>query len=492
MEYIVDGDSMKRLDSFTMNEIGVPSMVLMEQAAMAVTSVLLGKISKKDSIIVLVGPGNNGADGVAVARLLALRGYAVDVYIIGDQSRFTGQLKEQLSIAQKIGVKCINNAKMSEYNVVVDAIFGIGLSKPIRGEAEAVIRSVNDGDFLVVSVDIPSGICSRSGKVLGTAIKADITVTFGYKKIGMLLYPGCEYTGELITADIGFPSLRFAEITPTGVIYQKEDLAKLPKRINWSNKGTYGKVLVIAGSKNMSGACYLSAKAAYRMGAGLVKVLTAEENRVILQTMLPEAIISTYDASTIEKEIAWATTVVFGPGIGVTDTGRELLQAVLTYSKVPTVIDADGLNLLAERGSLDTMELPDNLILTPHLMEMGRICHTTVEQVKEHLVEIAKETTKHTGYVLVLKDARTVVTSKNQLYLNTSGNNGMSTGGSGDVLSGIIAGLLASGMSNYEAACLGVYIHGLAGDMAKQEVGEYSLMATNLIECISKILCVIK
>lgn len=492
MEYIVDGTGMKQLDSFTMGEIGVPSMVLMEQAAVAVTNVLLKKIKENDSIIILAGPGNNGADGVAIARLLVLRGYSVVVYIMGEESHFTKQLSAQIGIAKKIGVKFINNAKMSEYTIVVDAIFGIGLSKPIIGDMEALIRSVNAGKNLVLAVDIPSGIHAGSGNILGTAIKADITVTFGYKKIGMLLYPGCEYTGELVTADIGFPSLQFAGINPAGTIYHKEDLNKLPFRPNTSNKGTYGRVLVIAGSKNMSGAAYLSAKAAYRMGAGLVKILTAKENRVILQTMLPEAIISTYDAGAIEQELAWATTVVFGPGIGVSNQSRKLLQLVIQHATVPTVIDADGLNLLAEQGRLEEMALPSNVILTPHLKEMARLLHSSVSEIKEHLVETATAATRESDFILVLKDARTIVSNANSLYVNMSGNNGMSTGGAGDVLTGVIAGLLAGGLPPYQAACLGVYIHGLAGDFAKEKESEYSLLATDIIDCISKILCSIR
>ncbi len=489
MEYVVDGTVMKQLDDYTMNEVGIPSLVLMERAAVSFTNVLLGKISCHDSIIVLSGPGNNGADGVAIARILVLKGYRVRVYIMGEKHCFSKQMSEQVSIAAKLGVKFINNAKISEYTIVIDAIFGIGLSRPVTGKIAEIVEEVNKCDNQVFSVDIPSGIHSGCGKVMEHAIKADYTVTFGYQKLGMLIHPGCEYAGEVTVGDIGFPTLQFANLKPTGVIYQKEDIKDIPCRPNDSNKGTYGRVLVIAGSKNMSGACFMSAKAAYRTGAGLVKILTVEENRTILQTMLPEAIISTYEDSNIKnqleeirKEINWATSIVFGPGIGTSEASKELLTLLLQESKVPTVIDADGLNILSEMGQLEELPLGDNIIITPHVKEMSRLLHCEVKDVKDNMIEIAKKVTADQSYVLVLKDARTLVSYNDELYINVSGNNGMATGGAGDVLTGVIAGLLAQGMDNYKAACMGTYIHGIAGDKAKEVRGTYSLMATDIIE----------
>ncbi|MDO5521421.1 MAG: NAD(P)H-hydrate dehydratase [bacterium] len=497
MEFVVDGKTMKQLDDYTVNEIGIPSLVLMERAALAFTNVLLEKIVYVDSIIVLTGPGNNGADGVAIARLLKLKGYQVEVYIMGETKQFSMQLKEQISIATKLGVNFINNAKISEYTVVIDAIFGIGLSRPICGKIANVVECVNRCDNQVFSVDIPSGIHSGCGKVMEHAIHADYTVTFGYQKMGMLMYPGCQYAGQVIIADIGFPTLEFANVIPSGFVYQKEDLKLLPVRPSDSNKGDFGKVMVIAGSKNMSGACYMSAKAAYRIGAGLVKILTVEENRTILQTMLPEAIISTYHGETIEKEIdqirkemKWASTIVFGPGVGVSDSSRTLLSLVLQESHVPTIIDADGLNLLSEMGSIEEIPLNEHIILTPHLKEMSRLLHVDVNEVKEKVIEIAKQISKEKNYTLVLKDARTLVAGKNNLYINTSGNDGMSTGGSGDVLTGVIAGLLAQGMENYQAACLGTFIHGMSGDVAAYKNGRYFLMATDIIDHLRDVLLV--
>lgn len=505
MEYLVDSNQMKAIDDYTINQAGIPSMVLMERAALAVSNKMLEKISKTDSILVICGTGNNGADGVAVARILKSKGFLVDIQIVGDENRSSEEFKQQLFIAKNLDVNVINNAKISEYNVIIDALFGIGLSKPITGAFADVIEEVNACDNLVFSVDIPSGIHSGCGQIMKHAVKADYTITFGYRKAGLMLYPGCEFAGEVTVEDVGFPH-KATEVTLLDTfMFTKEDLCKLPTRSGDSNKGTFGKVLVIAGSPNMSGACYFSAKAAYRTGAGLVKVLTVEENRSIMQSALPEAIVCTYHPNTLKNkleidrvvhEIQWATVVVFGPGIGTTSTSELILDLVLKYASMPVILDADGLTMLAGRREyvsdkeegLREINLPENVIITPHLKEMSRLLNCTTAQVKENLVPIVKNVTKDKQFVLVLKDARTFVGKDGAYYVNVSGNNGMATGGSGDVLTGVIAGLVANGMSTYDAACYGVYVHGLAGDMAAKEKSTYSLIASDIIDGLCRIL----
>lgn len=505
MKYLVDGNQMKTIDEYTMNQVGIPSMVLMEKAAMAVSNKMLEKIKLEDSIIAICGTGNNGADGVAIARILTTMGYSVDILIIGDEKRGTEQFRQQLYIARNLDVNVINNAKISEYNVVVDAIFGIGLSKPISGAFACAIEEVNKNKNTVFSVDIPSGINTSTGQIMDYAIRADYTVTFGYAKIGMILYPGCEYAGEVTIADIGFAKKALKEVHPSTFTYDREDVKQLPVREKYSNKGTFGRVLVIAGSTNMSGACFLSAKAAYRTGAGLVKILTVEENRGVIQAMLPEAIISSYQPNNLKNkmeidrittEIQWATAIVFGPGMGISSATDLLLDLVLKNAKVPVILDADGLNILAahkeyvcEDGEgIREIDLPHNVIITPHLKEMSRLINSTTEYVKNNLMTIAKNVTKNKQFVLVLKDARTIVAREDSYYVNTTGNNGMATGGSGDVLTGVIAGLLSNGLDTYDAACYGVFVHGLAGDAAKETRGTYSLMAGDIIDGLSKVL----
>lgn len=507
MKYLVDATKMKAIDEHTSKMIGIPSLVLMEKAAMEIVEVMRLKITKKDRILAVCGTGNNGGDGIATIRMLKELGYDADVLIIGDEKRATDQMKQQLIIARNLDVKVYNNVKVSEYTVIIDAIFGIGLSKPVVGAFEQIIETINMSDNKVFSVDIPSGIQADSGRVMNTAVKADYTITFGVNKIGLVLHPGCEYAGEIVVADIGFPVKAVEYVKPSVFYFEKEDLSRLPLRKNYSNKGTFGKVLIIAGSRNMSGACYLSAKAACRAGAGLVKVLTVEDNRSIIQSLLPEAILSTYDPNNLKnklevdriiQELKWATSIVVGPGIGISAASDHLLDIVLNHTDVPIVIDADALTLLAgktqyilkdnEKECYCDIDLPPNVVITPHLKEMSRLLDCDVSNVQEDLFTVAMNAVKGKRYVLALKDARTIVSDGVRCYINLSGNNGMATAGAGDVLTGIIAAMLAQGMEHFEATALSVYVHGLAGDKAIESKSVYSLIASDIIEALPLVL----
>nr|WP_294489823.1 NAD(P)H-hydrate dehydratase [uncultured Anaerosporobacter sp.] len=507
MKYLVDAAKMKAIDEYTSNMLGIPSLVLMEKAAMAIVELIRSKITRNDRILAVCGTGNNGGDGIATVRMLKGLGYNADVLIIGDEKRATDQTKQQLFIARNLDVKVYNNVKVSEYTVIIDAIFGIGLSKPVVGVFEQIIESINTCDNKVFSVDIPSGIHADNGKVMNIAVKADYTITFGVNKIGLVLYPGCEYAGEILVADIGFPKKAIEYVKPSVFYYEKEDLTRLPLRKNYSNKGTFGKVLIIAGSRNMSGACYLSAKAACRTGAGLVKVLTVEDNRSIIQSLLPEAILSTYDPSNLKnklevdriiQELKWATSIVIGPGIGISAASDHLLDIVLNHTNVPIVIDADAITMLAgksqyiskdnEKECYCDIDLPENVVVTPHLKEMSRLLDCEVFNVKENLLPVTVNAVKGKRYVLALKDARTIVSDGVRSYINLSGNNGMATAGAGDVLTGIIAAMLAQGMDRFDATALSVYVHGLAGDKAIESKSVYSLIASDIIEALPLVL----
>lgn len=495
MKFIVDGEQMKQIDKYTIEKIGIPSLVLMERAALFVVDTMLKTISRRDKILAVCGTGNNGGDGIAAARLLKEQGFDAAILILGDEKRASEQTKAQLMIARNLDVPVFNNVRVSEYNIIIDAIFGIGLCKTVEGIFHSMIEEINQADNRVFSVDIPSGIHAKSGKVLGAAVKADTTITFGWNKIGIILYPGCEYAGNVEIADIGFSKKAIKAVCPETFILEESDIHLLPDRVNYSNKGTYGRVLVIAGSKNMCGACYLSAKAAYRMGTGLVKILTVEDNRNIIQTTLPEAILSTYqpnelksklEVERIKKELEWATAIVIGPGMGVSSGAEQLIDIVLQNVTAPIVIDADALNIWA--GKEKKMSLPANVILTPHLKEMSRILQCEVEDIREQMIETAVKAVENETFTLVLKDARTIIINGKHICINTSGNHGMATGGSGDVLTGIIVGLLAQGMEYFHASSLGVYIHGLAADYAVKEKSCYSLMASDIIEALPYVL----
>ncbi len=512
MKYAVDSKRMKMIDDYTVNTVGIPAMELMERAASKLVSVMQQSITKEDRILAVCGPGNNGGDGVAAGRILFLQGYHVAILFIGEEGKCTPQMRAQLEMAKNLEIPLENSNKLSEYNIIIDAVFGVGLSKPVTGVFEEIIRKLNENQSVVYSVDIPSGISAENGAVMNVAVKADETVTFGHNKIGLLLYPGAEYAGKITVADIGFPLEATEQARPDTIYYQKEDLKRLPKRKNYSHKGTYGKVLIIAGSKGMAGAACLSARAAYRSGAGLVKVLTSECNRIILQAQLPEALFAAYDdedrdAETLQQQIladlTWATVIVVGPGLGLSKVSAELVETVIRKAKVPVIIDADAITLLSmrleEHGKeashrpeqrLSTLSdlLPAGTILTPHLMELSRLLGLPVSDIANNLIDTARQCSYNNKLIYAVKDARTIVARDNRYYINVSGNHGMATGGSGDVLTGIIAAMIAQGMEPYEAACLAVYIHGMAGDEATREKGSYSMMASDIIGSIEKVL----
>ena len=511
MQKVVTSAQMKAIDSYSIEEIGIPSMVLMERAAIQVVNVVKQHSNPQDKILAVCGTGNNGGDGIAAARILKCEGYEAAVLLIGDESKASEQAKEQLKIARNLGISILNNININEYTIIIDGLLGIGLNKPVTGIYEEIIKTINSGKHLVFAIDIPSGLSADLARPLNIAVKADYTITFGYQKVGLILYPGCEYAGEVVVADIGFPPAPSDAVSKTSGIncsvYDDSDKKKLPIRHTYSNKGTYGKVLIIAGSYNMSGACYLSAKAAYSSGAGLVKVMTVEENRVIMQQLLPEALLYTYtsealqDSGKIEEmieQIHWATSIVIGPGIGVNLDSERLLNLVITHAKAPLLIDADGLNILAsmnrkkdEAGFLQediVSMLPKDTVLTPHIKELSRLINMPVEEITSNLLEVADKCTVNNELIFVIKDPRTVAAYRENRYINVSGNNGMATGGSGDVLTGIIGGFIAGGLSSWEAAKLGVYIHGLAGDKAAAKKGCYSMMASDIIEALPEVI----
>lgn len=511
MKYALGAGQMKEVDRYTIGTIGIPSCVLMEKAAMAVSCHVKRLCEKNDKILAVCGYGNNGGDGIAAARILHMEGYTVEIYLVGDKASATKETKQQLKIAKKVGVKFVKKAEFEKYAAVIDAIFGIGLTRPLSGPFFTLVDAINNSGKTVISVDMPSGISADNGKVLGIAVKADITVTFGYQKVGCLLYPGTEYCGKVFVEDIGFvvggfgaPVTRFYVEEPSQVL--------LPIRRTDSNKGTYGKVLVIAGSKDMSGAAYFAATAAYRMGAGLVRILTAKENREILQRQIPEAILTTYDTledgilaediENIKEAVAWASVVLIGPGLSQSVMGAHLVNYVLAECRVPLVMDADALNILAkivsekvsedagveERISCLASLLPKKTILTPHKMELSRLTGIPMADLVACLIDSSAPCTYNNEIIFVKKDVRTIVSFGMTDYINVTGNDGMATAGSGDVLAGMIAGYLAQDEDFVMAAVMGCYLHGMAGDIAAKVKGPRAMIASDILEEIPAVL----
>ncbi|WMC92458.1 NAD(P)H-hydrate dehydratase [Kineothrix sp. MB12-C1] len=503
--YFVSSKEMKQYDMVTIEYFQVPSMVLMERAALAVVEEVEKRFLSGSKVLIVAGSGNNGGDGIAIGRILMQRGYEVDFTLIGDRDRCSEQTSVQLTIIEKY--ECPLQAKIGdgEYDIIIDALFGIGLSKDVSGIYAESIEKVNSLGGFVFAVDIPSGISADTGEVKETAVKADVTVTFAYEKIGHIFYPGCEYCGEVVCKDIGITKESFRGKEPLvysyAIDYEKKARLMthlLPERKKSGNKGTFGKVLTIAGSRNMSGACELCVRSAYRSGAGMVKAVTPEENREIIQRNVPEALLTTYETEGREEmlleqlrgDIEWADSIVIGPGMGKSQMAYRILSYVIGESGKPLIIDADGLNLIAESEELKAelkqsgYERNRQVILTPHVAEFARLYGCTPIQVKRDMFGKTKELARELGCVVLCKDARTIVASfkEEDLFLNTTGNDGMATAGSGDVLAGILGGLAAQGLEAFEAAKRGVFLHGMLGDMAAERMGRHALMAGDMIE----------
>lgn len=383
-------------------------------------------------------------------------------------------------------MECTERPKEREYALLVDALFGVGLSRAVEGIYAQAIDTFNSLAGWKLSLDMPSGIDTDTGRVLGHAVRADATVTFGFCKRGLALYPGCEYAGETTVADIGISERSFFGRQPRMYAYEGDPRAFLPRRDGGGNKGTFGKALLIAGSRNMAGAAVLAARAAYRAGAGMVKVITCAENRVIVQQAVPEALLGT--SEDLETGLDWADVIAIGPGLGKSDEACRCLKQVIEGSGKPLLIDADGLNLLAGsqglRRSLAAQGLAGRpILLTPHVGELARLSGKTIEVCKEDLPAAGGELAASLGAIVVAKDARTCVCKEGcGVCVNLSGNSGMATAGSGDVLAGIITAFLAQGMEAYQAACAGVYVHGCAGDGVSGRIGEHACMAGDIAQ----------
>lgn len=549
MEYVITTEQMRRCDRNTSEYYGIPEAVLMERAALAVTRAVSevladarGAAARAGShfparIMVLCGSGNNGADGYAAARLLFQQGYEVHALFCGNEEKRSDLNRMQLKIAERYGVCCrtihvrehklyaadARKDKKSEYDIgdaasqgayslIVDALFGIGLSRPVTGDAAEVMTAADGWNIPVVAVDMPSGICSEDGSVLGCALHARTTVTFGFRKLGLVLFPGTAYAGEVRVEEIGITADSFLGSLPTRIILHEEDIRSiLPEREPGGNKGTFGKILIMAGSSGMSGACTLAALGAYRAGAGMVRIVTCEENREILQRTVPEALLTVLngDMQREEKErllgeaASWADVAAVGPGIGKSDETRENFQILYTWMcaegrEKPLILDADALNLLAEPGKPEHCLVkrdPGMTVLTPHIGELARLCGQTAAVIKNDFLHQAEAFAIRTGCILAAKDARTYICEAVDTEcgavrgcMNVTGNDGMATAGSGDVLTGIIAAFAAIVPNLYDAACAGVWVHGTAGDTVAGLMGKEALMASDLIAGVPEVM----
>lgn len=482
---------MKLLDDTTSQVFLVPSVVLMEQAAAGVVRELVACFDKSKEFAVICGRGNNAGDGIAIARLLNQAGYRCMVYYAFGTDAAGSELFElQKNIYASYGFPVANDIEnILKSDVIIDSLFGTGLKRAIEGSLADVISAVNRANAYRVAVDMPSGVDSDKGHVMGSVFKADVTYTFSYKKTGLLLWPGCDYCGLVKVVPIGIDDHSFCGNPPSVRALDESDLKKLDNRPSHSNKGTFGKLLIIAGSRNMAGAAVLSARAAYKSGAGLVKIMTPECNRSIIQCALPEALLCTdvTSADVLEAELKWADAVVIGPGLSKSDDAKMLVETVLKTAEIPLVIDADALNIISESMAL-LKEHKMPVIVTPHLGEMSRLTGYGIPYIQEDIIGVAGEFASLYKVVCVLKDFRTIIAAADgEAFINLSGNCGMATAGSGDVLSGIVGGLLVQWHDAKKAAAYGAFIHGLAGNMAFDNTGSYGMIASDIIDGLDKV-----
>lgn len=493
MKQAVTAAQMKSFDADTIENIGICSGVLMERAALGIAEEVLAQLAlsgKSGKVLCVCGTGNNGGDGAACARILFMKGIRTEIFYAGDLRKRTEDNSIQAAIAERLGIPCTEDSDFSDFDIIVDALFGIGLTRNIEGDYAAVIHQINTSGAYVISADIPSGIHSDTGAVMGTAIRADTTVAIQLPKPGHFLYPGAAYAGKITVCDIGICT---KETDRTIHILEENDLKRiLPVRAPDGNKGTFGKVLIIAGSKNMSGASYISSLAAMRCGAGMVKLITPEENREIMQRELPEALLSTWSCAEeamqeIDEGLKWADAAAAGPGMGRNPEVGQIVRHLLEAAQLPLVLDADALNCLS--GDTEILkEYRGSLTITPHIVEMSRLIGLPPAEIKKDPLRMAREFSLAYGINTVLKDARTCISDRyGNVYINITGNNGMATAGSGDALTGILASFLAMGVREDLAGAAAALVHGMAGDLAAEETGPSFLIATDLVQKLSKV-----
>ena len=489
MKRILTAENMRACDSAAI-AAGTPSRVLMERAGEAVA-----RVAKKhfdtSRVLAVCGGGNNGGDGIIAAIRLYEAGCSCTVKLVGTD-RVTRETGLRIEEAKRCGIEFCSETDNGCYTLIIDALLGIGANRAPTGELLEAIQFINSCDAPVLSVDIPSGVCADTGALFGEAVYAHATVTMVACKRGLLLGDGAEYSGRIYAADIGI-----ATDTPDEreiYVLENSELSLLPKRARCSNKGTFGRVLIIGGSKGMCGAAYLSAKAALRSGAGLVEIFAPEANRAILQTLLPEAIVTSYagdlrsEVQLLAGSLERATAVVLGPGLSVSCDAEFLVKYTYRHCNSPIIIDADALNITA-RASLEyPTDVP--VIITPHPGEMSRLTGESIDTLAADPWSAAEQYAAENDIICVLKFAKTVIAdgTSRSLFVNSSGCSALAKGGSGDVLSGTIAGMLCQGLSPVGAASLGVFVHGRAGEFAAEKMGEYSPLAGEVCDCIAKVL----
>ena len=503
---------MKSLEERAMQAYGIPSALLMENAAMQVVKhgLELLAVRKSARVVVLCGGGNNGGDGLAAARMFFAKGVKTRIIYVGDRAKAAGDALMNFQIAEKMGIPIEVNPQaeylrqlMGDSHLIVDALLGTGFVGSLSSMYAQVIAAANDvsgvGEIPIIAVDIPSGVEADTGRVGDYAIRAHTTITFGLGKVGLFLYPGAEYARRVVVADISIPPDGL--IPPEGEVWlealSSEDAAALvPPRPPRSNKGTYGQVCVLAGCKEMPGAALLCCKGAYKAGAGLVKACVVWDVAKVIQTCLPEAVTTFLPDKNgslcvhegISAAIQGSDVIALGSGLGRSPDAFAFARDIIASVNVPLVIDADGLMALAEKRSDENylsllMSLKTPCVITPHPGEMAALTNRTIPEITADTVTAAREFAKTYGVVTLLKDARTVIAAPDgRTFINLTGTPALAKAGTGDVLTGVIAAFIAQGLDVFYSSVLAAYLHGLAGELAEMELSACGVLASEVAE----------
>ncbi len=500
---LVTASQMREMDRRAITEYGITSLELMERAGLAVFHAARELLPPAGRALVVCGKGNNGGDGFVVARLLHRAGYEVILWIAGRAGDLSGDARVNYERAARAHLDITEALSepppLPHVHLIVDALLGTGLTDEVRPHTRAFIDALNDSGLPILSVDLPSGLDSDTGHPRGAAVRATRTVTFGLPKIGLAQYPGMDLAGELLVADIGIPGVLLHDAALTVERANAEAVRRLlPPPDKATHKGARGSVLIVAGSEGYTGAACLASEAAFRIGAGLVTLACPRSLNDLYEAKLTEVITRPvpeppgarcFGAESVDAVLEAAEkadAVVFGPGLSRNEQTAAFMQGFLPQLKAPTLIDADGLNLLSDAP--DT-PLPSRAVLTPHPGEMSRLLQADVSMVQADRLATAREATKRYGAIVLLKGPGTVIAHPDgRISLNPTGTPGLGTAGAGDVLSGAIGGLLARGLNPFDAAVAGAYLHGLAGEIAAEEIGEEGMMAGDVTPRLSRAL----
>ncbi len=510
---LLTATQMRELDRKAIVEVGLPGVVLMENAGRGAAELLHRHYAQlfPGPVLILAGKGNNGGDGYVMARHLSNWGWQVRTLILASAEAIGGDAAVNLSVLLQLSADIrfapdepsleLALAAQGDVRLLVDALFGTGLSAEVRGHYAQAIDWINGSGLPVLAVDIPSGIDATSGQLLGKAVRSDLTVSFACPKLGQVLYPGAECCGRLETLDIGIPSALLAAAGDDAFLVDAAAAALLlPARPVTGHKGTFGHLLVVAGSAGKTGAAALTAEGGMRIGSGLVTLACPASTQEILAVKLTEVmtsalaevggVLSLQALDSIRMQWADKDAVAIGPGIGQAEETCALVRRLVRDCPLPMVIDADGLNALGPKPEFLLQCSTLQAVLTPHPGEMARLTGLSVAEVEADRVGVARRFAIDFGVTLVLKGARSIIAfSDGRIRVNASGNPGMASGGMGDALTGIIGGLLAQGLAPNEAAVLGVYLHGLAADRLAKQFGTAGLIATDLLREIPAARC---